>query len=100
MKLHRDVPAPNGLGYVQICPHCDKEIPAQTRQQGGLHMGCCETKIDVWFVSMLDAPKQGYYENDVSKVAEMLKTSEDPYLIERQEMKAGLFYNIPEFQGF
>ncbi len=84
----------------QICPHCKEEIPMQIVQQGGLHLHCYEADIDVWFISLPAAPDCGYVENDLCQVVEMLKTAEDPYVIERQQMKAGKYYNLPEFQGF
>jgi len=87
-------------GYVQLCLHCKKEIPAQMVQQGGCHMHCHNEEIDVWFVSLPDAPKHGYYENDVRHVAAMLESAEDAYLIERQIMIAGRYYNLKDFEGF
>jgi hypothetical protein len=86
--------------YVQTCHLCKKEIPAQMVQQGGLHMHCHNQEIDVWFVSLPDAPKHGYYENDVREVAAMLESAEDAYLIERQVMIAGRYFNLKEFEGF
>lgn len=91
-------------GYVSkhhICPHCKEEIPVQMVQQGGLHMNCHEAEIDVWFVALPEAPKHGFYENDINSIVSMLNEDmEGPYLIEKQSMKAGLFYNLPEFDGF
>lgn len=87
-------------GYVRICPHCHKEIPATMVQQGGLHMGCFGEQIDVWFISLPDEPKNGYYENDIAQVANVLETAEEPYLVEREKMIAGQYYNLPDFGGF
>lgn len=87
-------------GYVLICPQCEKEIPANWVQQGGLHMHCFGVEIDVWFVSLPDLPGRGYYEKDISQVAAMLEVAEEPYLISRQKMVAGQFYNLPDFDGF
>ena len=84
----------------QICPHCKEEIPMQMVQQGGMHMGCYNTEIDVWFISVPDAAKHGYYEKDITQVAEMLKCAEGKYLIERQQMSVGKFNNLPDFEGF
>lgn len=86
--------------FKQVCKHCKDEIPPEMVQQGGLHLICFEIKIDVWFTSIPSDSKCGYYERDVSKVSEMLKDSEEAYLIERQQMMAGQFYNLPEFKGF
>ena len=86
--------------YKQICPHCKEEIPASHVQQGGLHMGCYETEITVWFIALPHAPKIGFFENDINQVAEVLKDMEEPYLIDKQKMKAGVFHNLPEFEGF
>jgi len=86
----------------QICPHCKEEIPMQMVQQGGLHMGCFEADIDVFFISLPDAPLHGFYEIDPSQVMEQLKSAEvdEPYLIQKKEIKAGLYYNLTDFQGF
>lgn len=86
--------------YSQICPHCKEEIPPQMVQQEGLHLGCYEAEIDVWFVSLPHDPKNGYYENDTSRIASMLEDAEEPYLIERQKIYAGAYYNLPDFEGF
>lgn len=87
-------------GYVHICPQCKKGIPADMVQQGRLHMACFGVEIDVWFISLPDEPKNGYYENDVRQVANLLETADEPYLIERKKMIAGQYYNLPEFTGF
>lgn len=87
-------------GYVEICPQCKGKIPGNMVQQGGLHMYCFGIEIDVWFISLPDCPEHGYYENDVRRVANMLESAEDAYLVERKQMKAGQFYNLPEFEGF
>ena len=79
---------------------CRAITQCRTESLGGLHMHCYNTEIDVWFVSLPDAPKCGYYENDVNQVAEMLKDAEDQYLIEKQNMLAGRYYNLKEFDGF
>jgi len=94
MKLHK---YPH---YEKTCPQCGMVISSGMVQQGGLHVGCFEVKIDVWFVSLPFNPTCGYYEKDISQISAMLENAEDQYLIERQQMKAGLFYNLPEFQGF
>lgn len=88
------------MPHKQICPHCKKEIKGQVVQQGGLHYGCFNIEIGVWLISLPDAPKSGYYENDVRNISEMLKDAEDAYLIERQQMVAGQFHNLPDFEGF
>ena len=59
-------------GYVQLCSHCKKEIPEQMVQQGGCHMHCYNTEIDVWFISLPDAPDHGFYEADPDQVMERL----------------------------
>jgi len=84
----------------QICQHCKKEIPMQMVQQGGMHIDCFNTEIDVWFISLPDAPRRGYYEKDITQVAEMLKYAEEQYLVEKRQMLAGVYYHLPEFEGF
>ena len=86
----------------QTCPHCKKEIPIDHVQQGGLHIGCYEAVIDVYFISLPCDPKSGYYDHNPKNIFEMLKNSdcEDSYLIQRQQMKAGRYYNLPDFEGF
>ena len=84
----------------QICPHCKNEIPAGFVQQGGLHMWCYDDEIDVWFISLPGDPKNGFYENDMCQIAQILCHMEDQYQIEKRKMKAGRFYNLPEFAGF
>jgi hypothetical protein len=63
-------------------------------------MGCFGIEIDVWFVSLPYEPSRGYYEKDISQVAAMLEVAETPYVVERQKMIAGRFYNLPDFDGF
>lgn len=88
------------MPHTPICPHCKKEIPANMVQQGGLHMNCHEVEIDVWFVSQPDAPKNGYYEEELGNVMLVLESAEEPYIVERKQMVAGLYYNLPDFPGF
>jgi hypothetical protein len=87
-------------GYVQICPYCKEEIPMHEVQQGGLHMYCFGVEMNVWFVSLPQDPKSGYYENDLQQIVNMLRDAEDAYLIERKKMLAGQYYNLPDFAGF
>lgn len=90
------------MAHKQICPHCKKEIPRQMVQQDGLHLGCYEAEIYVWFISLPDLPKHGFYEIDPDHVMEQLKSAEEgePYLIEKRAVRAGWYYNLTEFQGF
>jgi len=89
-------------GYVLVCPHCKQEIPGNMVQQGGLHMSCFNTEIDVFFISLPDSPTHGFYEIDPSQVMEQFKSAEEdePYLIQKKVMVAGQYHNLPEFQGF
>jgi len=84
----------------QICPHCQELIPPGWVQNGGLHMTCFETEIDVWFVSLPHNPESGYCEADLNNITEMLKYAEEPYLITKKTMTAGEYHNLPEFEGF
>jgi len=84
----------------QICPHCQELIPPEWVQQGGLHLACFETEIDVWFVSLPNDPESGYCEANLNNITEMLKYAEDPYLITKKKMTAGEYHNLPEFKGF
>lgn len=88
------------MAYKQICPHCKEEIPPEWVQQGGLHMGCHEEKINTWFVSLPYDPENGFYENEPDQVLEVIKNMEEPYLISKVKMTAGMFHNLPEFKGF
>ena len=73
-------------------------------QQGGLHMDCCETKIQVYRVTM-EGGKQGYYDTDLDTVINAIKgdleeSGETAYTITPKMMKAGIYYNLPDFKGF
>lgn len=83
-----------------ICPFCKKEIPYNKVQQGGLHVDCWGTEIDVWFTSIPDDPENGFYEKNIKKVMAMLQCQDEPFIINRERMYAGQFYNSPEFKGF
>ena len=86
-----------------ICKLCKKEIPSNHVQQGGLHMGCHETEIDLWHITLLeDKGNGGYYENDFSIFSDMMKDMDEDssYVITKTKMIAGKFYNLPEFEGF
>lgn len=88
------------MPYKQICPHCKEEIPPQMVQQGGLHLGCSETEIDVFFISLPRDPKSGFYEEDADQLIEMLKHIEESHRIERRKIYAGIYHNMPDFEGF
>ncbi len=89
-------------GYVQICPHCGENVPMGIVQQGGLHMGCYGTEIDVWFVSLPENPEHGFCEIDPKQVMWHLDAIEpgEPYLVQKKTMAAGLYYNLQDFAGF
>ena len=88
--------------YMQVCPLCGKNIPPGIVQQGGLHMDCYMTDIDVWFISLPDAPKHGFCEKDLNQAMKYLESIEtdDPHVIQKKIMAAGEYYNLPEFEGF
>lgn len=83
-----------------ICKLCGKEIPLNHVQQGNCHFNCYNEGIDVWFISLLYDPKNGFYEKDIKSVMAFLEDIEDEYLIKKETMSAGQFYYLPEFQGF
>lgn len=88
------------MTFKQICPHCKDEIPANHVQQGGLHIGCYESEIDVYFISLPHAPDYGFFEVDIEQVREVILNIEEPHLISKKKMSAGRYYNAPEFGGF
>ena len=88
------------MNHIQTCPHCKDEIPPDWVQQGGLHMGCYEEKIIVYFVSLPHDPDRGYFEIDINQVKEALLNTDEPLLITVKRIKAGQYYNAPEFDGF
>lgn len=83
-----------------MCKHCGKEIPWDHVQQGGCHVDCHETEIDVWFISLPDSPGSGFCENKIEAVKAVIENINEPHLINKTRMRAGLFYNLPEFNGF
>ncbi len=86
---------------LEKCPLCNKEMNPMNVQQGGLHMGCYETKIPVLKVTLV-GEKNGYFDKDVKNVTVMLEESDidDGYTVRKVSMKAGLYFNLPEFEGF
>jgi hypothetical protein len=84
------------------CPHCKEAIHGKVKLRGALHADCFDAEIDVWFISLPDTPKSGFYEADLNQVMEHLKSADEdePYLIQKQTMKAGIYYNLPDFEGF
>ncbi len=78
-----------------ICPLCKKEIPYDKKQQGGMHIQCSETEIDVFYVGLKNDPKNGYYEY----IFKNLDVSDDCFL-ETRKIKAGKYFSAEEFQGF
>lgn len=87
-----------------ICPHCKEEIPDNHVQQGGLHMGCYGTEIQVYLITMEDG-ETGYYDKNLDSALESIKpdleeSGETAYKITPKMMKAGWYYNLPDFEGF
>ena len=84
----------------QICPHCKEKIPDNHVQMGGLHVGCYESEIDAWFLSLPGKPDYGFYEVDIEQVKEVLLNIEEPYVVSKKKITAGRYYSLPEFCGF
>lgn len=85
------------------CKLCKKELNLDHVQQGGLHLDCFNTGIDVYRVTLIeDCGKGGYLERDPAAIAatiESLDTGEG-YVIRKGIMLAGEYFNLPEFEGF
>ncbi len=85
------------------CKLCYESIPPNHVQQGGLCMRCVNKDIDVWRVTLIeDNLKGGYYEKDASNILEAIKDmdNDSSYVITKEKMKAGIYFNLPEFEGF
>lgn len=65
------------------------------------HIGCAEQMIDVYKITSVSAGGH-YYDNNLDHVADMISESEysDGYTITKEQMSAGQFKLLPEFQGF
>ena len=86
-----------------LCKLCKKEIPSNHVQQGGLHIGCHETEIDLWHITLLeDNGKGGFHEEDLNSFLDMAKDMDEDssYVITKTKKKAGEYFNLPEFEGF
>ena len=88
------------------CLVCKKEIPFDSRQLWlpdgtSVCMGCEFKEITVYHIT-LPGEKNGYYENDIGIVTEMIVESDydSGYTIIKKKMKALKFYSLPEFDGF
>lgn len=73
------------------CPLCNKSIPWNNVQQGGLHIGCYEQEIEVYKISL----------GNTFMLDTVMPENKNEYdSIELVKMNAGKFYNLPEFEGW
>ena len=89
-----------------VCCVCKKKIPDTHPRFCGLNkkpvcMGCEGVEIDVWHV-MLPGEPGGFRETNLGNIIDMLNECEpgDGYTIKKERMRAGVYYNLPEFEGF
>lgn len=64
-------------------------------------MSCEFAEITVYHVT-LPGELNGYYEDDISVIADMIAEADfdSGYTIIKEKMKATKYYNLPEFMGF
>ena len=87
------------------CLVCKKEIkPDHERivtKNGDICMGCEGAEITVYHIR-LPGESSGYYELEISHIIDMMKECEhgEGYTITKESILAGVYYNLPEFEGF
>ena len=73
-----------------ICLHCEKEIPMNNVQQGGMHMVCYNEQIEVYKICLAGTC---YFDTEFPEEHEQ-------YLITPARIARGIFMNLPDFEGF
>ena len=67
----------------------------------GVCPGCESKEIEVWHLTLPGEPS-GYYDIKLGNIIDMLNDCApgDGYTIKKERMRAGVYYNLPEFEGF
>jgi len=89
--------------YELKCKLCGEVIPWGHCQQGGMHINCASEQIRVFKIALKDNPKTAFVENRANRVVDFIDQAdvgEDEFIIKTEWMAAGMFYNMPEFDGF